>query len=109
MSPGCRNGKATMLRITGGKVYDPRNGVRGEVRDVWIADGRVVAPPIDSNVWADRMIDASGMVVMPGGVDMHCHIAGPKVNMARKMQPEDHRHDVLPRTAVTRSGVGGTV
>ena len=49
------------------------------------------------------------MVVMPGGVDIHCHIAGPKVNLARKLQPEDHRHDVHPRTAHTRSGTGGTV
>ena len=54
-------------------------------------------------------IDAAGMVVMPGGVDMHCHIAGPKVNLARKMRPEDHRNDVMPRTAITRSGTGGSV
>ena len=46
---------------------------------------------------------------MPGGVDIHCHIAGPKVNAARKLQPEDHRHDVHPGTPFTRSGTGGTV
>ena len=28
---------------------------------------------------------------MPGGIDMHCHIAGPKANMARKMRPEEKR------------------
>ena len=32
-----------MLRITGGKVYDPANGIDGVVRDVCIADGRIVA------------------------------------------------------------------
>ena len=58
---------------------------------------------------AGRTIDAAGMVVMPGGVDMHCHIAGPKVNTARKMRPEDHRLDPVPRTSITRSGVGKTV
>ncbi|MBV8210218.1 MAG: formylmethanofuran dehydrogenase subunit A [Burkholderiaceae bacterium] len=94
-----------MLRIANGRVYDPANGVDGEVRDVCIADGKIVAAvPAQA-----RRIDASGMVVMPGGVDIHCHIAGPKVNLARKLQPEDHRLDVLPRTKVTRSGVGGTV
>ncbi len=93
-----------MLRIANGEVYDPINGVDGEVRDVCVQDGRIVA-----GVMGGRTIDASGMVVMPGGVDMHCHIAGPKVNLARKMRPEDHRHDVLPRTAVTRSGVGNSV
>lgn len=94
-----------MLRIANGRVYDPANGVDGEVRDVCIAEGKIVADvPADA-----KRIDAGGLVVMPGGVDIHCHIAGPKVNLARKLQPEDHRHDVHPRTAHTRSGVGGTV
>jgi formylmethanofuran dehydrogenase subunit A len=94
-----------VLRIANGRVYDPANGVDGEVRDVCIAEGRIVSdvPP------EARRIDARGLVVMPGGVDIHCHIAGPKVNLARKLEPEDHRHDVHPRTAFTRSGVGGTV
>ena len=93
------------LRIVNGRVYDPANGVDGAVRDVCIQDGKVVA---DVPAGATR-IDATGMVVMPGGVDIHCHIAGPKVNLARKVQPEDHRHDVHRRTRFTRSGTGGTV
>jgi formylmethanofuran dehydrogenase subunit A len=99
-----------LLRIKGGKVYDPRNGVRGEVRDLWIAGGRVIAAPTVTTDRADRTIDASGMVVMPGGVDMHCHIAGPKVNMARKMMPDNKRvAPPLRRTALTRSGTTGAV
>ena len=96
---------AERLKIVNGRVYDPINGVDGEVREISIEDGRIVAsvPP------ETRKIDAQGMVVMPGGVDIHCHIAGPKVNLARKVQPDDHRRDVHPRTAVTRSGTGGTV
>ena len=31
------------LRIAGGRVYDPANGVDGEVRDVCLDDGKVVA------------------------------------------------------------------
>ena len=93
------------LRIVNGRVFDPANGVNGAVRDVCIQDGRIVAEvPADA-----RKIDARGQVVMPGGVDIHCHIAGPKVNLARKVQPEDHRLDVHPRTRFTRSGTGGTV
>ncbi len=96
---------SSTLRIVNGKVYDPINGVDGEIRDICIKDGKIVedVPPD-----APR-IDAKGMVVMPGGVDIHCHIAGPKVNLARKLQPEDHRFDVHPRTRFTRSGSGGTV
>ena len=94
-----------MLRIAQGRVYDPANGVDGEVRDVCLDGGAVVGElPADA-----PRLDARGMVVMPGGVDIHAHIAGPKVNAARKLTPEEHRTDVLDRTAITRSGTGGTV
>ena len=94
-----------MLRIINGRVYDPANNIDGEVRDLCIQDGRIVAtvPP------EAKRIDATGMVIMPGGIDIHCHIAGPKVNLARKLQPEDHRLDVHPGTPFTRSGTGGIV
>jgi formylmethanofuran dehydrogenase subunit A len=94
-----------MLRIAGGSVYDPANGIAGEVRDVCVEDGRIV----DDVPAHARTIDARGMVVMPGGVDIHAHIAGPTVNAARKLLPDEHRADVLERTALTRAGTGGTV
>lgn len=94
-----------MLRIAAGRVYDPANGIAGEVRDVCVQDGRIVED-VPSHA---RRIDARGMVVMPGGVDIHAHIAGPAVNAARKLAPEEHRADVLERTATSRSGTGGTV
>ena len=75
-----------MLRITGGKVYDPANGVDGEVKDVCISNGQIVA-----DVEGGRTIDATGMVVFPGGVDVHTHVAGAALNFARAMMPEDHR------------------
>ncbi len=95
----------TAIRITGGKVQDPANGVDGEVRAVCLQDGKVV-----SEVGPDASrIDARGMVVMPGGVDIHAHIAGPKVNAARKLSPEDRREDPMDRTDLLRSGTGGLV
>ena len=99
----------SLLRVQGGELYDPANGVDGEVRDIWARDGKVIAPPSDPDVRPEKLIDASGLVVMPGGVDMHAHIAGPKVNVARKMRPEEKRHAVLPRTELTRSGTLGSV
>ena len=98
----------SLLVIRNGTVYDPSNGVNGEVRDIWIQDGRIVAPPADGT--SARAIDATGCVVMPGGVDIHAHIAGPKVNAARKMRPEDKRlaRPIL-RTPRTRSGTTGSV
>ncbi len=74
--------------ISGGTVYDPAHGVDGQIQDVWIEDGTIVAPPRDPESWPDSRLDASGYVVMPGGIDLHCHIAGPKVNAARQIAPE---------------------
>jgi formylmethanofuran dehydrogenase subunit A len=95
----------TAIRITSGRVHDPANDVDGEVRDVCLEAGKVVA-----DVGADaRRIDARGMVVMPGGVDIHAHIAGPKVNAARALTPDERRDDPLDRTELLRSGTGGLV
>jgi formylmethanofuran dehydrogenase subunit A len=99
-----------LTRITGGTVYDPANGIDGLVRDIWIAAGKIVAAPTDLDVRPTHDIDASGLVVMPGGIDMHCHIAGPKVNVARKMRPEQKRKgEVIQRTRLTHSGTMGSV
>ncbi len=93
-----------MLCIQGGSIYDPLNGKAGEVGDIYVSDGKIV--PSSSGA---RVIDAKGLIVMPGGVDIHSHIAGPKVNVGRVLCPEDHRTDPVPRTATTRSGVGHVV
>jgi formylmethanofuran dehydrogenase subunit A len=99
-----------LFHITNGTVYDPANGVDGVVHDLWIQDGKIIAPPGDPEARPDKVLDAAGLVVMPGGVDMHAHIAGPKVNVARKMRPEDKRKaPPVRRTAITRSGTTGSV
>ena len=95
----------TAIRIAGGRVHDPANDVDGEIRDVCLEDGKVVA---DVGPEA-RRIDAHGMVVLAGGVDIHAHIAGPKVNAARKLSPEARRADSMNRTELLRSGTGGVV
>jgi formylmethanofuran dehydrogenase subunit A len=95
------------LRITGGTVYDPANGVDGEVRDVCIEGDRIVADlPADA-----PRLDARGMVVMPGGVDIHSHLAGTSVNHARRLLPEEHAAHPAPAPPFpgARSGTGGTL
>src|SRR5947199_853774 len=100
----------TFLKIANGTIYDPANGVDGLVQDIWIQDGKVIPAPSDPDVYPDKILDATGLVVMPGGVDMHAHIAGPKVNVARKMRPEDKRKAApVRRTPLTRSGTTGSV
>jgi formylmethanofuran dehydrogenase subunit A len=93
-----------MLRITGGTVYDPANGVDGEVMDLFINDAGRFVPSVSGG----RTIDATGLIVFPGGVDVHTHVAGGAINFARAMTPEDHRRtQAFMRTKTRRSGLGG--
>jgi len=94
------------LIIKNGFVFDPLNGINGEKTDTFIEGGKIVEKVKDSK---PKVIDASGMVVMPGGVDIHTHIAGAEVNTGRLLRPEDHFRDVEVKTHITRSGVGHSI
>ena len=75
------------------------------IRNGWVADGTGnPAFPADVAVQGDRIaavgrlpqsvesgrtIDATGMIVFPGGVDIHTHVAGAALNFARAMTPEN--------------------
>ena len=85
--------------IKNGYVFDPLSGIDGEKMDISMSKGKIVESVKDAKV-----IDASGKIVMPGGVDVHSHIAGSKINIGRLMRPEDHRKDVVRKSSVTRSG-----
>jgi formylmethanofuran dehydrogenase subunit A len=92
-----------MLRITGGAVYDPANGIQGQVRDVCIANGKIV-----ENVEGGRTINAAGMIVFPGGVDVHTHVAGAALNFARGLTPENQRAAApFLHSPERRAGLGG--
>ena len=93
------------LIIKNGFVYDPLNKIDGEKMDICIRDGKIVKTVKDSA----KVVNASGMIVMPGGVDIHSHIAGGEVDTGRLLRPEDHYKDVEVKTALTRSGVGYSI
>ena len=95
----------TELIIKNGFVYDPLNRIHGEKMDICIRDGEIVESVKDKA----RVVDASGKIVFPGGVDIHSHIAGSEVNAGRLLRPEDHFKDVEVKGKVTRSGVGYSV
>ena len=94
------------LLIKNAVVYDPINEVDGEKMDLAVKDGKIVESVDDSRA---KVLDASGMIAMPGGVDIHSHIAGPKVNKGRMLRPEDHLRLVEKKTRLTRSGVGYSI
>ena len=88
------------LLLKGGHVIDPRNNLSA-VRDVAIAAGKIAAvaeniPPAE----ARRVVDASGLYVTPGLVDIHVHVfAG---SMGREYTGENC---VRPDGFTFRSGV----
>jgi len=94
------------LLVKNGFIYDPLNSVDGEKMDVAIKDGKIVEKVSERKA---KKIDASGMIVMPGGVDIHTHIAGSEVNLGRLLRPEDHFKDFECKASITRSGVGHSI
>ncbi|MFQ5355897.1 MAG: dihydroorotase [Mariprofundaceae bacterium] len=61
------------LLICGGHVIDPANGIDA-VGDIWVEDGHIVAK---GQARADEIIDAKGLIVCPGLIDMHVHLREP--------------------------------
>ncbi|MBR1875472.1 MAG: dihydroorotase [Lachnospiraceae bacterium] len=68
-----------MMLIKNGRVMDPASG-RDEITDVLVKDGLIekIADSIDEKEDNERkLIDATGMVVCPGFVDVHAHFRDP--------------------------------
>jgi dihydroorotase len=65
--------------ILNGRVIDPATGL-DEARDLLLRDGKIAAadkPGSLKNIEAAETIDASGLVVAPGLVDVHVHLREP--------------------------------
>jgi len=62
--------------IRGGRILDPVNGRNMGIGDLWIADGRV-SPGSSSLPPCTGVVDASGLIVAPGLVDLHVHMREP--------------------------------
>lgn len=61
------------LHIINGRVIDPANQ-RDAIEDVFVSDGKFVASLPDGDV---ETIDATGLVVAPGLIDIHVHVREP--------------------------------
>ncbi|MEL7047753.1 MAG: formylmethanofuran dehydrogenase subunit A [Pseudomonadota bacterium] len=85
--------------ITGGRVVDPDSG-RDGIGDIWIKDGRIVEPNPEATS-VDR-IDATGMIIMAGAIDIHTHVVGANIAAARLLLPE--RYSDLETPPDTWSG-----
>jgi len=73
--------------LKNGKIYDPAHNLDGVVQDIYIRDGRIVNKPNQTEK-INQVYDLTGKIVLAGAIDMHSHIGGGKVNIARMMLPE---------------------
>jgi dihydroorotase-like cyclic amidohydrolase len=105
-SPWLRTGEGGTvldLAITGGRVVTP---VGVDLLDVGVVDGKVAVlmAPAAIALLARRTIDASGMVVMPGGIDPHCHIGIP---LPRVQTGRESYMSEAPEDATRAAAFGG--
>jgi dihydroorotase len=88
------------LVVRGGEVIDPKNHLY-RVADVAIRDHKIAAiAPNLANYEAGRVIDAAGLVVTPGLIDIHVHIYA---GTGRRAYDGDN--SVYPDGFTFRSGV----
>jgi dihydroorotase len=63
------------IRIAGGRIIDPSQE-RDEIGDLWISRGHIL-PPGAGYEEAEIVIDAAGLIVCPGLIDIHVHLREP--------------------------------
>ncbi len=83
------------LKFSNGRVIDPANNV-DEVRDIYVVDGRITSSPSEALKAAAQTVDATGLVVAPGLVDIHVHFREPG---------QTHKEDI--RTGTRAAAAGG--
>jgi formylmethanofuran dehydrogenase subunit A len=76
-----------IIHLKNGKLYDPAHNKNGVVENIYIRNGRIIAKPSQAEK-INQTYDLAGKIVMAGAIDMHSHIGGGKVNIARMMLPE---------------------
>lgn len=76
------------IHIKGGRLVDPKSGVDA-VRDVFVAAGKIVAiGEAPGGFTANRVIDASGLVVCPGLVDLAARLREPGFEYMATLESE---------------------
>jgi dihydroorotase len=78
------NKKAIFLLIRGGHIIDPGQGI-DQVGDLLIAEGKIIqiggtvvpSPSLSVILSKAKNLDATGLVICPGFIDLHCHLREP--------------------------------
>ena len=94
-----------ITKLQNARIYDPINRINGKIRDLYIKNEYIIEKP-KRNEKISKTINLKNKVIMAGGIDIHSHIAGGKVNLARLLLPEEHRKHLYPSSKDLRSGSG---
>jgi len=70
------NKEAIFLLIHGGHIIDPSQGI-DQIGDLFIAEGKIVQVGGTVIPGEVKNLDASGLTVCPGFIDLHCHLREP--------------------------------
>jgi dihydroorotase len=76
------------IQIKSGRLIDPKNGIDVQ-QDLFIASGRVIAiGNAPAGFGADKIIDASGLVVAPGLIDLAARLREPGYEYRATLESE---------------------
>lgn len=82
------------ILIRNAQILDPAGGRNGR-GDLCLSDGKILDVSDEISAPADRIIDATGLMALPGLVDMHVHLRDPG---------QTHKEDILTGCLAAASG-----
>jgi dihydroorotase len=74
-----------MILITGGRMIDPKTGIDG-FRDIVIDGNRIAYIGALRAAAGEEVIDAKGMIIVPGLIDVHAHFRDPGLTHKEDME-----------------------
>ncbi len=100
-----------LTELCNATLVDPLHPENGRRTSLFIGAGKFVSAPRDRSSVSES-IDLNGAYALAGGIDIHTHIGGGKVNLARLLMPQtDDREPPLwptPRTGELYTQMGYT-
>jgi formylmethanofuran dehydrogenase subunit A len=96
------------IKLTNGTVYDPAHQIDGKKMDLFIVGDRITHK-LPDNEKITKTYNLNNHIVMAGAIDLHTHIGGGKVNIARTMMLDDQIEHPQPGNELLHTGCGHAV